>query len=57
MKDTYYINLTFEEQRKVIASLIGLKNSLIERGKYSDAVDDAISKIMKAKTRKFKILD
>lgn len=36
------------EYRRVIQSLISLKNSLIEQGRYTDAVDDILIKFSKA---------
>lgn len=53
---TYYINLTDEERVHIVESLISLKNELLEQGKYTDAVDDVIVKILKAKKKKFKII-
>ena len=40
---------------KVLQSLIRLKNSLIAQGRYTDAVDDILCKVLSAKKRKFKI--
>ena len=56
MKHTYYINLTHEERRQIVASLIALKNSLIEQGKFTDGVDEVLCKLLKAKTKKFKVI-
>lgn len=53
--DHFYINLTADEQNQVLESLIKLKNSLMAQGKYTDAVDDVILKISKAKRKKFKV--
>lgn len=39
----YHIYLTDDEQSRVIQSLINLKNNLIAQGRYTDAVDDAIT--------------
>ncbi|WP_288313105.1 hypothetical protein [uncultured Eubacterium sp.] len=36
-------------------SLIRLKNSLIAQGRYTDAVDDILCKVLSAKKRKVKI--
>lgn len=55
-KTMYHINLTDEEQRSLIKSLIKFKNGLIEQGKYTDAVDDVLIKIAGAKKKKFKII-
>ena len=51
----YHIYLTDDEQSRVIQSLINLKNNLIAQGRYTDAVDDVLCKVLSAKKRKFKI--
>ena len=51
----YHIYLTDDEQSRVIQSLINLKNNLIAQGRYTDAVDDILCKVLSAKKRKFKI--
>ena len=54
-ENKYHIYLSTEERNQIIASLIGLKNKLIEQGKYTDAVDDVLCKVIKAKKKKLKI--
>ena len=51
----YHLYLTHNERRTVINSLICLKNNLISQGRYTDAVDDLIVKLTKAKVKKIKI--
>ena len=51
----YYLYLFDDEYRRVIQSLIRLKNSLIAQGRYTDAADDILCKVLSAKKRKFKI--
>lgn len=51
----YHLYLTANEQSKVIQSLIDLKNNLIAQGRYTDAVDDVLLKVLSAKKKKFKI--
>lgn len=51
----YYLYLTADEQSKVIQSLIDLKNNLIAQGRYTDAVDDVLFKVLSAKKKKLKI--
>lgn len=51
----YHLYLTADEQSKVIQSLIDLKNNLIAQGRYTDAVDDVLLKVLSAKKKKFKI--
>ena len=47
--------LTDEEYSRVIQSLINLKNNLIAQGRYTDAVDDVLCKVLTAKKKKVKI--
>ncbi len=51
----YHLYLTAGEQSKVIQSLIDLKNNLIAQGRYTDAVDDVLLKVLSAKKKKLKI--
>ena len=54
MKDKkYYINLTEQERSQIIHSLIDKKNALMAQGRYTDAVDEVILKLMKAKEKGF----
>ncbi len=45
----YHIYLDEQERWQIIQSLIDLKNALIAQGRYTDAVDDVLIKITKAK--------
>ena len=54
-KPKYHLYLTHDERRTVINSLICLKNNLISQGKYTDAVDELIVKLTKAKVKKIKV--
>ena len=51
----YHIYLTDDEQSRVIQSLINLKNNLIVQGRYTDAVDEVLLKVLSAKKKKLKI--
>lgn len=51
----YHIYLTDDEQNRVIQSLINLKNNLIVQGRYTDAVDEVLLKVLSAKKKKLKI--
>ena len=53
--EIYHIYLNADEQKQIIISLFNLKNRLIEQGKYTDAVDDILCKVLSAKKRKIKI--
>ena len=48
----YHVSLPADEQSRVIQSLIRLKNELIEQGKYTDAVDDVLCKVVSAKKKR-----
>ena len=50
-----YLNLTERERNEIISSLINKKNKLIQQGKYTDAVDELICKLMKAKKKAFRV--
>jgi len=54
-KPKYHLYLTHNERRTVINSLICLKNDLISQGRYTDAVDELIVKLTKAKLKRIKI--
>ena len=56
MKQKYYLVLNNQERRCVIESLNQLRNKLIAEGKYSDAVDEVLLKIIGAKQKKFKVI-
>lgn len=47
----YHLYLNDNEYNRVIHSLISLKNSLIEQGRYTDAVDDILIKLSKARKK------
>ena len=48
----YHLYLDDSEYSRVIQSLICLKNSLIEQGRYTDAVDDILIKLSKARKKR-----
>jgi len=48
----YHLYLDDNEYSRVIQSLISLKNSLIEQGRYTDAVDDVLIKMSKARKKR-----
>lgn len=53
--ENYHIYLNADEQKQIFISLLNLKNRLLEQGKYTDAVDDILCKVISAKKRKIKI--
>ena len=56
MKQKYYLVLNNQERRFVIESLNQLRNKLIVDGKYTDAVDEVLLRIIGAKQKKFKVI-
>lgn len=48
----YHLYLDDNEYSRVIQSLFCLKNSLIEQGRYTDAVDDVLIKLSKARKKR-----
>ena len=56
MKEKYYIVLNEYERRIIINSLNELRNRLIADGRYTNAVDEILLKIINAKKKKFKVL-
>lgn len=52
----YYINLNDREYLDVLSSLMNKRNKLIQSGKYTDGIDEVITKIKKAKKRTFRVL-
>lgn len=53
--EKYHIHLSTKERNEIVVSLINLKNKLIEQGRYTDAVDDVLFKVLKTKRKKIKI--
>ena len=51
----YHIYLSEQERFQVIQSLIDLKNSLTVQGRYTDAVDEVLIKITKAKKKRIAV--
>ena len=56
MKQKNYLALNAQEHRLMIESLNQLRNKLIVDGKYTDAVDEVLIKIIGAKHKKFKVI-
>ncbi|MCM1544967.1 MAG: hypothetical protein NC110_06670 [Ruminococcus sp.] len=51
----YYIAIDEYERRIIINSLNNLRNRLIAEGRYTDAVDDVLVKVINAPIKKFKV--
>lgn len=52
----YYIALNDFERMVVVNCLNEMRNNLIANGKYTDAVDEVLLKIIDAKQKKFKVI-
>lgn len=52
----YYIALDDFERRVVVNCLNEIRNSLIAKDKYTDAVDEILLKIIDAEKKKFKVI-
>ena len=44
-----------EERKLLLHSLVGLKNQLIQQGRYTDCVDELIFKVVNAPIKRMKI--
>lgn len=56
LKEKYYIVLEEYERRMIINSLNELRNRLIADGRYTEAIDELLLKIIKTKKKKFKVI-
>jgi len=56
MTKKYYIALDDYERGTIINCLNEKRNKLIADGKYTDAVDEVLLKILNAKLKKFKVV-
>ena len=52
MKQKYYAELNRQEWRLIIEGLNRFRNKLIAAGRYTDAVDEILIKVAKAKPQK-----
>lgn len=51
----YHLYLNEQERSQVVQFLIDLKNDLIAQGRYTDAVDDVLIKITKARKKRIAV--
>ena len=56
MEKKRYITLDDCEWKIVINALNDFRNSLIQQGRYTDAVDEVLLKVLNAKQKKFKVI-
>ena len=52
MKQKYYVELNRQEWRLIIEGMNRFRNKLIAVGRYTDAVDEILIKVAKAKPQK-----
>ena len=52
----YYIALDDFERRVVVKCMNEMRNSLIEDGRYTDALDEVLLKVIRSKHKKFKVV-
>ena len=52
----YYIVLDDFERRVIVNCLNEMRNKIIADGKYTDAVDEVLLKIIGAKQKKYKVI-
>ncbi len=52
----YHVYLTNKERSEVLKSLIDLKNDMIARGKYTDVIDEVITKLYNARKKNIKVI-
>ena len=52
MKQKYYVELNRQEWRLIIEGLNRFRNKLIAAGRYTDAVEEILIKVAKAKPQK-----
>ena len=52
----YYIVLDDFERRVVVNCLNEMRNNLIAKGKYTDALDEVLLKVINARQKKFKVI-
>jgi len=51
----HYIAIDEYERRIIMGSLNNLRNKLVAEGRYTDAVDDVLVKVVNALIKKFKV--
>ena len=52
----YHIYINDEEYDCIFRCLIDLKNNLLMQGRYTDAIDDVLIKVLNAKKKKIKVV-
>jgi len=58
MRNKYdHVYLDSHERKILVHSLIGLKNELIQEGRYTDVIDELLLKVMSAPVKKLKVVN
>ena len=52
----YYIALDDFERRVIVNCLNEMRNNLIANGKYTDALDEVLLKVIRSKQKQFKVV-
>lgn len=52
----HYIAFDGHERGVMVNALNEMRNALLQQGRYTDAVDEVLLKIINAKTKKFKVI-
>ena len=52
----YHLYMDYGEYREIIDALIAKKNDLIATGHYTDAIDEILVKLSRAKQKKVKVI-
>ena len=52
----YYIALDDFERRVIVNCLNAMRNNLIANGKYTDALDEVLLKVIHSKQKKLKVI-
>ena len=55
-ENKYYIVLDDFERRVVVNCMNEMRNKLIAEGKYTDALDEVISKVIHSKQKRLKVI-
>ena len=50
-----YLYVDSEERKLLLHSLVGLKNQLIQQGRYTDCIDELIFKVVNAPIKKLRV--
>ena len=56
MEKKYYIALDDFERRVIVNCMNKMRNSLIEDGKCTDALDEVLLKVIRSKQKEFKVV-